>query len=1408
MSICRNTQNETRKILKINDNKEYKEDKNKKGKNIISNAFKNINKVKKFFKKDKKNLLGQEKGYKIHCIQYINHIVNKAKYLLNIKFAKIEFLNLILFLIKLLFLLSKCSQDNLFFKLSEVNLKIKGPGLTRILSKDFFKKYSPSEIYINNILEDNITYEYNFNSSEIVDIKLKWNHTITKANSMFKDCISIIELDLTNFSTSQITDMSKMFYNCSSLKILDLSNFDTSQVTNLDHMFWNCAKLVSIDLSKFNTCNVKNMGNMFSRCNALISLNLSNFDTSLITDMSLMFFSCKKLEELILTNFDTSKVTDMHKMFYECSSLTSLNLSNFNTSKVTNMNNMFYNCNSLTSLDLSNFDTSKVIFMNAMFNKCKKLASLNLSNFDTSQVKNMSYIFSECSHMSSLDISSFNTSNVIDMRNIFSKCSSIISLNLSNFDSSSVNKIDNMFYLCTSLNSIDLSNFNISNINNLLNIFSGCENLEYKNLNLSFLNSADKKDDDIFILTHPNLIICGKKSNEFSIGLNKLIKKDVYCNNNTSIQNNYTCFIKDISLYDNSICYKCGENFFIDINNFINNNNNPLIYCNYEDLINISCYHTCESCDFKGNKSHHYCIECKKDYLDEIDITNSKYKNCYKNNTFGIVNNTDINTYYSSLDLINGKYQNDSNNSYYLNFSNNLIDLNTSSVLNNSNELSYLYNSSNSNYSSDINYLYDTNDLNYSIKLTNLYDVNDLNYSNELSYLYSSNNLNFSNDSNYLYYSRYIDNSSDLIYSNDSNYLYNSADSNNSYKLNFSFKPIIDPIIFNSKEIKDRIEIIQNIIDDLINEFNMTELNSGTDKKIIDENKIIILTSTENQKNNEDKNNITMDLGQCENILKKEYNISNNTSLYILQIISEEEGMKIPKVEYEVHYPLSGNNLTKLNLTLCKDTKIELSIKVKIKDSLDKYNLKSDYYNDICSTTTSESGTDISLKDRKNEFINNNMSLCEENCDLIEYNPIKEKVKCSCDIKLSVSENYDIKFNKQDFLKSFIDIKNMFNLNIIKCYKTVLKIKRLMKNYGFFIVGPIIIIYFINLLIFTIYSYDKIKKEVANIVFALKTYSNPVKKNLILKIKNKNKNKNDYKKKYLKNSITNSQDKTIKCALKNKTNEKSKHYRSQVTQNISKNLIINKKNKFIVLKYKMNININHILQKKDFELNSLNYIDAIKLDHRGYCKYYISLFKYNHPILFSFVPFDDYNSQVIKIFLFFFSFCLDFAINALFFNDDTMHKIYKDKGKFDLLYQIPQILYSTLISKIIDTFIRSFALSQNNIIELKQIKEKKILKKIHYKLLRTLKIKFVLFFLSSIIILIFFGYYIICFCGVYINTQIHLIKDSIMSLIISLLIPFVLYLIPGIFRIPALRAIKSNRVILYNVSQFIENLFC
>ena len=132
---------------------------------------------------------------------------------------------------------------------------------------------------------------------------------------------------------------------------------------------------------------------------------------------------------------------------------------------------------------------------------------------------------------------------------------------------------------------------------------------------------------------------------------------------------------------------------------------------------------------------------------------------------------------------------------------------------------------------------------------------------------------------------------------------------------------------------------------------------------------------------------------------------------------------------------------------------------------------------------------------------------------------------------------------------------------------------------------------------------------------------------------------------------------------------------------------MNKKNSLGFVYNKNNKYTKELMGQKDFEMNSLDYEEALRLDHRNFFEYYISLLKNNHPLFFSFTPYKDYNSRIIKIFLFFFSFSLDFTINAVFFNDDTMHKIYEDKGKFNFLYQIPQILYSTLISKFIDSLI-------------------------------------------------------------------------------------------------------------------------
>ena len=99
-------------------------------------------------------------------------------------------------------------------------------------------------------------------------------------------------------------------------------------------------------------------------------------------------------------------------------------------------------------------------------------------------------------------------------------------------------------------------------------------------------------------------------------------------------------------------------------------------------------------------------------------------------------------------------------------------------------------------------------------------------------------------------------------------------------------------------------------------------------------------------------------------------------------------------------------------------------------------------------------------------------------------------------------------------------------------------------------------------------------------------------------------------------------------------------------------------------------NYKKILEYNDNELNSLEYKDAIISDKRTFFQFYLSLLKEGNLFVFAFYcNNNDYNSQIIKIFLFFFFFSVHFTINALFFNDDTMHKIYIDEGSFNFVYQ-------------------------------------------------------------------------------------------------------------------------------------------
>ena len=254
----------------------------------------------------------------------------------------------------------------------------------------------------------------------------------------------------------------------------------------------------------------------------------------------------------------------------------------------------------------------------------------------------------------------------------------------------------------------------------------------------------------------------------------------------------------------------------------------------------------------------------------------------------------------------------------------------------------------------------------------------------------------------------------------------------------------------------------------------------------------------------------------------------------------------------------------------------------------------------------------------------------------------------------------------------------------------------------------------------------------------------------------------------------------------------------------SKNNILDIKtqNKSINLKEK----IKSIMEYKNDEKNSLSYDLAIQYDKRTYCEYYISLLKAKHLLIFSFFTSDDYNSRIIKYELFLINFVIYYTVNAFFFTEETIHQIYEEQGSFNFIYQLPKIIYSSLIPIIFNTVLKLLALSNDSIIKFKQNRSKKNINIRGTGLKNKIKIKLVFYFIISFIVLSLSGYYLTLFGAVYINTQIHLLKDTLISFGISFIYPFILNLLPGIFRIISLSNEKKRRKCLYSFSKLIQKI--
>ena len=97
----------------------------------------------------------------------------------------------------------------------------------------------------------------------------------------------------------------------------------------------------------------------------------------------------------------------------------------------------------------------------------------------------------------------------------------------------------------------------------------------------------------------------------------------------------------------------------------------------------------------------------------------------------------------------------------------------------------------------------------------------------------------------------------------------------------------------------------------------------------------------------------------------------------------------------------------------------------------------------------------------------------------------------------------------------------------------------------------------------------------------------------------------------------------------------------------------------------------------------------------------------------------------------------------MFYSDSTMHQIYIENGKFNYTYQLPQMVYSFIISTVLENLLNILGLYEQDILELKNNKEN------NEKILSKIKKKIIIFFIIIFILLFSFWFYLGCFCAVY-----------------------------------------------------------
>jgi len=563
--------------------------------------------------------------------------------------------------------------------------------------------------------------------------------------------------------------------------------------------------------------------------------------------------------------------------------------------------------------------------------------------------------------------------------------------------------------------------------------------------------------------------------------------------------------------------------------------------------------------------------------------------------------------------------------------------------------------------------------------------------------------------------------------------------------------------------------------------------------------------------------NCTLTVFQTETSNSNEKSLTNKVNYVVYDQDNNLLNLSVCQDEkISINYALKENS--NLNLTMYSEFS---------NMGIDILNSSDSFFTDIC-YSYSDGTSDMTLSDRIAE-IYQNYSLCDSGCDYEGINIDDSTVSCSCSVVTDDSEEDDDE--AENLKEILLGLFENSTFGVVKCYKLVFGSSNKVTNIGFWVFLIIIIGHIPLYVLFfkdgTLLIKKYIRNEMEKYHYLINiNIDNPPKKN---NNNLDNMSDNHTKMNLVKRSDNIHFDKNTSEATKNEETDKNFSIvpnniiikNNKFDQNINgiiettkandlidneasskrgetkniidifskKDKIENKNNKSSY--YLIQIDANNSLDNEqppdsNYTLKNYEYETALKYESRTFWRIlYIVMLSKDH-ILNTFILKSPLESQHLRICLFLFSYTSDLALNTLFYFSDNISDKYHYTGNhlfwYTLYNNILISVISTLLSLILGSILKIMTDSKNSIgdefkIEEKKLREdqkykvsderkKEILEKMN-KILKTLKIKMIIFIVIDFIILLFFFYFVTAFCEVYQSTQTSWISDAVMSIIIS-----------------------------------------